>query len=538
MESANAKRRSAPDCLRTPDACRVWTEGGDAVMAREGDGYTWNDVRLETRAAGDRLNCRLTGKRTAILMVALRWRGAWPDGCRFLGDAVERGYGRFEWRGLSARRLMPWYFAANTGRITWAAGVMTAPDAFCFFRADDGGVTLYLDVRCGGMGVILNGKTIAPASVKSAEYADVSAFCALRAFCRLLCERPLLPPHPAFGSNNWYYAYGRACREDILSQAEETLQWSAGNGEKPYVVIDDCWQAFADVKSAAGRPYTRGNARFPDMPGLARKLREMGCRPGIWMRPLENLDRFYQGARVPGRAYPVLDCTVSENLAVIGEDIKRLADWGYELIKYDFVVRDLLGLYVRDPDEFMKIDGWAFADRAKTSAMCVKALCGTIRENAGDAVLIGCNVPGHLAAGSIHIHRGGDDTNAFSWDRTVQMGVNTLAFRLCQDGALFAMDADCVGIVKGGIPWALNRQFLDLLAHSGTPLFVSATPGLCSMDMTNGIRAAFKTWGAGAAGMEPLDWLENALPRRYTVDGGTAEYSWFREAGISDPRRL
>ncbi len=526
------------DCLRLADACRVYTESGDAPMERDGGGFTWNDVRLEARVLPDRTQYRLTGGATAIRAITLRWRGAWARGSRFLGDAFERGYGRFAWRGLDARRLMPWYFAVSDGQTTKAAGVMTAPDAFCCWLADDGGLTLYLDVRCGGMGVILRGKTIAPATVKCGVYSGVSAFQAIRAFCGTLCERPLLPPHPAFGSNNWYYAYGKASAEDILRQAEETRTWTEGLNESPYVVIDDCWQEHASVKSAAGRPYTRGNERFPDMPGLARAIRGMGCRPGIWLRPLENLDRFLPGPRVPGHACDVLDCSVPENLDVIGRDIARLAEWGYELIKYDFIVRDLLGLYIREPDELMRIGGWTFADRAQTSAMCVKALCGTIREHAGDAVLIGCNVPGHLAAGAIHIHRGGDDTNAFSWERTVAMGVNTLAFRLAQDGAFFAMDVDCVGIVEGGIPWRQNRQFLDLIAKSGTPLFVSATPGLCTKEMTDDIRRAFREWSRGARAFEPVDWFDNAQPGLYDMDGRAIGYRWFMDAERSRPWKL
>ena len=55
------------------------------------------------------------------------------------------------------------------------------------------------------------------------------------------------------------------------------------------------------------------------------------------------------------------------------------------------------------------------------------------------------------------------------------MGVNTLAFRGAQHGAFYVADADCVGVTNA-VPWALNRQWLDLLARSGTMLFVSLAP--------------------------------------------------------------
>ena len=41
----------------------------------------------------------------------------------------------------------------------------------------------------------------------------------------------------------------------------------------------------------------------------------------------------------------------------------------------------------------------------------------------------------------------------------------------------YHIDADCVGIF-GMIPWDKNRQWADVLAKSGTPLFVSAKPGV------------------------------------------------------------
>ena len=55
------------------------------------------------------------------------------------------------------------------------------------------------------------------------------------------------------------------------------------------------------------------------------------------------------------------------------------------------------------------------------------------------------------------------------------MGVNTLAFRGAQHGAFYVADPDCVGVTNA-IPWAFNRQWLDLLARSGTMLFVSLAP--------------------------------------------------------------
>ena len=40
----------------------------------------------------------------------------------------------------------------------------------------------------------------------------------------------------------------------------------------------------------------------------------------------------------------------------------------------------------------------------------------------------------------------GDDTSGLQWERTRQIGINTLAFRLPQNGSFYATGADCAGI--------------------------------------------------------------------------------------------
>ena len=49
-------------------------------------------------------------------------------------------------------------------------------------------------------------------------------------------------------------------------------------------MIDAGWYPPTDEHD--GGTYDRGNAGFPDMPGLADWLHKNGIRPGIWIRPL------------------------------------------------------------------------------------------------------------------------------------------------------------------------------------------------------------------------------------------------------------
>ena len=153
--------------------------------------------------------------------------------------------------------------------------------------------------------------------------------------------------------------------------------------------------------------------------------------------------------------------------------------------------------------------GWHFADRSHTTAEIATALYRAIRAGAGDAIVIGCNTFGHLGTGCFDLQRTGDDTSGREWERTRKMGVNTLAFRMAQHGAFFAADPDCVGDT-GEMPWALNRQFLDLVARSGTPLFISFDPARVTPEQNaalegrpgRGIAAATRRRAARLAGYD------------------------------------
>ena len=108
------------------------------------------------------------------------------------------------------------------------------------------------------------------------------------------------------------------------------------------MVIDDCWQEHHRLDEYNGGPWTKGNAKFPDMKGLADKLKEKGVRPGIWVRLLLNEDE-----NIPDEwriSYnDCLDPSHPDALAYIRRDIERICDWGYTLIKHDFSTFDLFG---------------------------------------------------------------------------------------------------------------------------------------------------------------------------------------------------
>ena len=106
-----------------------------------------------------------------------------PPRLRVLGDHWERGYGDLEWRGVVPERPMPWFFLTHDGRRTHGYGVRTGTNAFAHWQVDAEGVSLWLDIRCGGRGVELAGRTLEVATVVAREGRDGS--------------RPSQPPGPS-----------------------------------------------------------------------------------------------------------------------------------------------------------------------------------------------------------------------------------------------------------------------------------------------------------------------------------------------------
>ncbi|HEY3884600.1 MAG TPA: hypothetical protein VGL62_05290 [Vicinamibacterales bacterium] len=520
------------DIRRDPDAVMVETAAHVAVLSRSRDEWRGTGMAVTTARAGAALSVRLSAPDARINRVQLRWRGDMRAMRIMLGDAWERAYGDLEWRGMAPDRVMPWYFAGYDGRATHAYGVRTAPGAFCSWRADDEGITLVADVRSGGSALALGARVLDVCTVICREGREgESAFAALHAFCRDMCAHPRTPPQAIFGSNDWYWAYGKNSAESIRSDALRIVELSPGGSNRPFAVIDDGWQPERADKAQVGR-WDRANAKFGDIAAVAADVRGAGARPGIWIRPLlasSDAPDTWRLSRNPR----ILDPSVPDAAAKIAADIARLRGWGFDLIKHDYTTFDLSGRWGFQMGAALTEDGWTFAGGpSRTTAEVMADLYRGIRTAAGDALIIGCNTVGHLSAGVFDICRLGDDTSGTDWSRTRRMGVNTLAFRGVQHGAFYAADADCVG-VSTAIPWKFNRQWLDLLARSGTTLFVSLAPDAVGADETRDLRAALATAAAHQPLGEPIDWERTIWPSAWRLGSREARYDWVGADGVS-----
>lgn len=518
---------------REPDHVRIETDTGTYEATRVGTGFEAQGVFVELAPLDQGANVSLRAPTTPVRLVQLRWRLDMPSDARVLGDHWERGYGDLEWRGMIPERVLPWYALLHTAGRTYGFGVKTGANCFAFWQVDAQGISLGLNTRSGGVGVELGDRVLdACAIVPCAGDAGESPRQVATRLCRRLCPSPRLPSQPVYGGNDWYYAYGGSCREQAIRDAELVSELSPSRDNRPFMVLDDGWQ-IERTEAFNGGPWNDGNARFPDMPGLAGAIGQAGARPGLWFRPLLTNDDATRGWRLtrPGAARErqwILDPSRPEVLDYVRRDTRRLVDWGYELIKHDWTTHDILGRWGFQMDALQTAEGWAFADRFRTTAEIVLDLYRAIRAGAGEALIIGCNTVGHLAAGLFELQRTGDDTSGESWERTRRMGINTLAFRMCQHNTFFAHDADCVGLTER-IPWALNRQWLELLAASGTPLFVSA--GWTGREQRAALHDAFRRAAEPQTPAEPLDWMETTCPRAWRQGEEDLHFTWLEERG-------
>ena len=507
------------DIRRIPDFAEVMVEKDET-----------NDASLRYEVLADKVNVYLSAPTSHPKIVKLRWKTKITGDVRVLGDAWERSYGELGFIGLTTEKAHPWYFVMKHEGGTDCVGVSVRPASIVSWIVDCDGVTAFCDVRSGSIGVELGSRELLVASVLSESYPSDTdnSFEAACDFCGKMSPNPILPTEPVYGGNNWYYAYGNSSYDEIVSDASLQAKLTAGVENKPFMVIDDGWQP----NPCAG-PWV-ANEKYGDMKKVADAFKDMGVRPGIWVRFLrDDTDAIPKEWRFEHSRY--LDPSLPEVIAHIKETVRRIVfDWGYQLIKHDFSSYDIFGLWGNRTNKYLTRGEWKFHDRTRTSAEIYVDFCTAILEaTESKAYILGCNCISHLTAGLCHINRIGDDTSGTEWDRTRRMGVNTLAFRMPQNGKFYMVDADCAGFIKGRIPFALNKEWVTLLAKSGTPLFISAPDGTFNEEEFAYMQDMYKIASEQKNVAIPLDWMYNATPAKWSIDGEETNFTWFDETGAS-----
>jgi alpha-galactosidase len=490
-----------------------------------GNVFSYQDIHVELKISRDGKAVYIQSPSVNLQSVKLHWKYDNASYTKILGDHWERSYGDLAWNSPKTGVKAPWYLLLHNVNHTACFGVKTGANTICYWTISNNTVELTLDTQSGGVGVKLGQRKLHAADiVVSISKTGETPFATATGFCRMMCPKPRLPERPVYGINDWYAVYGNNSFSSIKNQTAFMAELATDKANRPFSVIDDGWQVRDD--------FSKANDKFKDMRAMAEEIKRLGMRPGLWTRPLVAKDNDKKSLLAPtikgrneGTKDLILDPTVPETIERIQDNLKIYHEWGYKMVKHDFTSYDIFGRWgFQMVDEFT-VPGWRFNDQSKTNAEIINHLYRSIREAAGDMYVIGCNTMSHLSAGLFELNRTGDDTSGKEWSRTRKMGVNTLGFRLPQHNTFYAADGDCVGLTKE-VDWEKNKQWLQLLSESGSPLFISAQLEAIGPAQKMAIKEAFAKAAKVQPTGEPLDWMVNPFPSKWKLNGKIVNFNW------------
>ncbi len=521
FNNAYAAAGTPPETLHFPTAIASWQQGKWVPLTGSKEQWKLNDLSVSLKHTKAGISIQLQSPQTPLEKLRLSWELTNTPASIWLGDAWERSYGDLSWQNIQTTYPAPWYLLLNDGDNTRAFGVKTGAKSFCSWDASTKNLNLYLDTLSGGAGVQLGDRTLEAAEIVTTQNNPAeSPYQTATRFCGIMCEHPRLPKKPVYGINDWYFAYGNNSKKLILDSTQAMAALAPASDNRPFSVVDDGWEGF---------DFQTPNDKFGDMSLVAAEIKKLGMKPGLWTRPLLANSKSKATELIPlrkgesGDRY--YDPTLPETLQRIDATFRLYKDWGFDLVKHDYTTYDFFGRWGFEMKEGMTAPGWHFQDRSQTNAEILLRLYNTIRQAAGERYLIGCNTVSHLSAGIFEINRIGDDTSGKEWARTLKMGVNTMGFRLPQHKTFYAVDGDCVGLTTQ-IPWEKNKQWMQLLAESGAPLFISAQPEATGPEQKAYIKTCFAMAARDQPTGEPLDWTTNSRPVKWRLNGREVDFSW------------
>ena len=77
-----------------------------------------------------------------------------------------------------------------------------------------------------------------------------------------------------------------------------------------------------------------------------------------------------------------------------------------------------------------------------------------------------------------------------------------------------------------GVKWELNRQWADLIARSGTPLFVSVNRQVLNETQRKELAAILERASEQNHHARPLDWMDHNCPCEWQDGGTLLRYQW------------
>jgi alpha-galactosidase len=131
---------------------------------------------------------------------------------------------------------------------------------------------------------------------------------------------------PPMGWNDWYAHYDRITDAMMRRAADIMVEKGMADVGYTYVSIDDCWMNAPENKDPLRvgplrdeRGDILSNRHFPDMHGLTEHIHGYGLKAGIYTSP-----------------GPLTCAGFSGSFEHEEADAARFADWGFDLLKYDW----------------------------------------------------------------------------------------------------------------------------------------------------------------------------------------------------------
>jgi len=196
------------------------------------------------------------------------------------------------------------------------------------------------------------------------------------------------------GWSTWDYYLWQVSETDILENITEIHNNTKLKNRIKYIVIDDGWQhAYGEWEP---------NYKFPQgMAATADKIKAAGFIPGIWIGPFMQMLNGQAAANNPemiimdktthrpvmiddgfGSSFCFLDPTHPDSVQFLKETFSKIAGWGYQYIKIDF----LFFVY-----HITAHKNGGLYDPGKTPLDALKSGIETIRQTLGDDIILaGC----------------------------------------------------------------------------------------------------------------------------------------------------
>lgn len=281
---------------------------------------------------------------------------------------------------------------------------------------------------------------------------------------------------------SWYSGYGRANQANLDALQKAVIE----NAKLMTPLVPLGVDTLRVVDDSNNERF--GDWNFPFVPmgmvNLARELRAMGRRPGVWLAPAfvsetshvfkkhpEWMQRYSNGEMITwknfyGNTMHFFDASRPEVLEYLRGLFTRIRNWGYEYVMVDFMYLFGISDHYYNP--------------SLTRAEIYRGALSTIRKALGPNIyLLGCGAPQLASAGLVDGMRIGPD----AWGG---VGFENVAARYFEAGKWWLNDPDA--LVGTNRPVEGYRAWVTLAAMSGSAITIGDDLAMLSREKLNILR--------------------------------------------------